>query len=47
MIEDPARLRRFADALPAIKSLEQDAMEWEAIYAQVRAGLPLAATSAP
>ena len=46
LIEDPTRLRRFADALPAIKSLEQDAMEWEAIYAQVRAGLPLATTSA-
>jgi glycosyltransferase involved in cell wall biosynthesis len=47
LIDDPVRLRRLADASPAVKSLEQDATEWEAIYDQVRAGLPLRATAAP
>jgi glycosyltransferase involved in cell wall biosynthesis len=30
--DEPALLGRFAAALPAVKSIEQDAAEWEAVY---------------
>ena len=33
LLEDRARLRRFAAALPEVKSIAQDAREWEGIYA--------------
>jgi len=45
LIEEPGRLARLAAALPAVKSLEQDAREWEAIYAQVQAGAGMGASA--
>ena len=35
LLEDRARLRRFAAAAPAVKTIEQDAREWDAIYREV------------
>jgi glycosyltransferase involved in cell wall biosynthesis len=34
-IEQPACLQEFADRLPAVKSIAEDCLEWEARYAEV------------
>jgi glycosyltransferase involved in cell wall biosynthesis len=36
IIESPGRLARFREALPEVKSIEQDATEWEKIYHSLR-----------
>jgi glycosyltransferase involved in cell wall biosynthesis len=38
LIDQPELLRRFAAELPAVKSIEQDAEEWEARYREVSRG---------
>ena len=35
LIDDPERLRRFAESLPAVKSIDVDAEEWESVYREV------------
>ncbi len=35
LIDEPAMLDRFVAALPAVKSIDEDAAEWEAVYEQV------------
>jgi glycosyltransferase involved in cell wall biosynthesis len=35
LIANPSRLRELAAAAPAVKSIEQDAREWDAVYAEV------------
>ncbi|MFQ5503377.1 MAG: glycosyltransferase family 4 protein [Planctomycetota bacterium] len=35
LIDDPERLRRFAEALPEVKRIQEDVREWEAVYHEV------------
>jgi glycosyltransferase involved in cell wall biosynthesis len=35
VIEQPACLQEFAGRLPAVKSIAEDCLEWEARYAEV------------
>jgi glycosyltransferase involved in cell wall biosynthesis len=45
LIDDPGRLAELARMVPPIKSIDDDAREWEAAYAQVIGGPPLARIS--
>lgn len=35
LLEDPAQVTRFADDLPEVKTIEQDAEEWDAVYREI------------
>ena len=35
LLDEPEKLRRFAAALPAVKTIDRDAEEWEGIYREV------------
>ena len=38
LLDEPALLERLAKAVPPVKSLEQDAEEWETVYGEVLRG---------
>jgi glycosyltransferase involved in cell wall biosynthesis len=47
LIDEPGLLERFAAALPAVKSIAEDAAEWEAVYEGLCEANPFRAAASP